>query len=56
MDLLLSAITNPNLESLHAEVTEIASSLNRADKNELDEMAENYVVIQSLVGTPEKSL
>lgn len=46
MDLLLSAITNPNLESLHAEVAEIASSLNRADKNELDEVAEKRLKIQ----------
>ncbi|MCE5197738.1 MAG: hypothetical protein ABFD54_12810 [Armatimonadota bacterium] len=46
MDLLLSAITNPNLESLHAEVAEIASSLNKDDKNELDEVAEERLRIQ----------
>ena len=46
MDLLLSAITYPNMESLHAEVAEIASSLSRAEKNKRDDVAEERQKIQ----------
>ncbi len=46
MDLLLSAITSPYLESWHAEVAEIASSLNRAEKNDSDNVAEERMKIQ----------
>lgn len=46
MDLLLSAITNPILESLHVEVAEIASSLDKAENNERDDVAEERLRIQ----------
>jgi len=46
MDMLLSAITNPILESLHVEVAEIASSLDKAEKNERDDVAEERLRIQ----------
>ncbi|MEN6520487.1 MAG: hypothetical protein ABFD46_04965 [Armatimonadota bacterium] len=44
--LVLSAITSPNLESLHAEVAEIASSPSRVEKSERDDVAEERLKIQ----------